>query len=145
MKALIKRRKKRYFHVPSLSVDMIKSSFLLLVSEKINGDIKLQDKLASSLDRTSHRLIKTWEHLACTKEIDAPLDIRLSCKINSPNSCTLMLFDLMRTDVLQKDKTIKDLIDALTTIGRGDVKKMITEVYKGMFEFVCHLVTHAFV
>jgi len=109
---------------------LIQKCYLLsLVSEKINNKF-LHDKIALGLDRTSHRIIKTWEHLACTEEIYAPLEVRLKCKINRENSCTLMLFDVVTAEM--EEKTLKDMIDALTSIRRNDVKKIITDVYSGM-------------
>lgn len=93
--------------------------------------MSFQNMLSVALDRTSHRIIKTWEYLACTDEIKAPLEIRLRCKINSGHSCTMMLFDVL---VSEKDITVKDLIDALTKLGRKDVKKIITDVHPGMLK-----------
>ncbi len=89
--------------------------------------------MASELDHTSHRVIKTWEHLSCTKEVDAPLETRIRCKLNSEYSCAEMLFDLL---VVEKgDKTVQDLITALKAeaVKRNDVAKVITDVYPGMF------------
>ena len=120
-----------------MAIVLIVFCFYQLVSEKINGDRFLQDKLALGLDRTSHRLIKTWEHLACTKEIEAPLEVRLRCKMNSENSCTLMLFDVLTAE--KEDIKVKDLISALTTMKRNDVKKIITDVYSSMFRVHLYL------
>ena len=119
-----------------LFTDMIKSYFLLSVSKVIRGQKAILDKLAANLDRTSHRIIKTWEHLACTEEINAPLEIRLRCKLNSENSCTVMLFERLSSDVKYEDKTVKDLLDALKKIGRNDVIGIITEseACRGMFK-----------
>lgn len=113
-------------HLPALT-DMIIFYFLLSVSKVIRGQKTILDKLAANLDRTSHRVIKTWEHLACTEEINAPLEIRLKCKLNSENSCTVMLFETLSSDVEYEDTIVKDLMDALKEIGRNDVKKIITE------------------
>lgn len=99
-----------------------------LVSEKDTSFIK---KLAVGLDRTPHRVIKGWEHLADTKEINAPLDVRLRCGINSEKSCTQSLFDVFTAEFVET--TLGDLIDALTSIGRNDVKLIITDSYKGMY------------
>lgn len=92
----------------------------------------LQGRLSSALDRTSHRVIKNWEHLACTEQINAPLEIRLKCKLNSENSCTMTLFDVLVIE--QENKTVKDMIDALTNMRRNDVKKIITDVYPSMLK-----------
>lgn len=97
----------------------------------INKDKFLEDKLACELDHTSHRVIKNFEHLACTKEVDAPHETRLRCKLNSENSCFLMLIDFLAVE--KGDKTVQDLIAALKAIGRHDVVKIITDVYPGMF------------
>ncbi|XP_078362397.1 uncharacterized protein LOC144646617 [Oculina patagonica] len=100
-----------------------------LVSDIVKKNKFLEDKLASELDHTSHRVIKTWEHLSCTKEVDAPLETRIRCKLNSEYSCAEMLFDLL---VVEKgDKTVQDLIAALKTeaVKRNDVAKVITDVY----------------
>lgn len=96
------------------------------VSEKIAENKFLQDKLALHLDHTLHRVIKGWEDLACTREINAPLEVRLRCKLSSQDSCTMMLFDVVAAE---GNKTLKDLMDALTAIKRNDVKKIITDVY----------------
>lgn len=109
------------------------SSYILLVSENINGDKVIQDKLSVNLDRTSHRVIKSWEHLACTDEINAPLKVRLKCKMVGDNSCTMMLFEVLTSEF--EDKTVKDVINALTRIKRNDVKKIITDAYPGMFTY----------
>ena len=105
---------------------MIRSSFFLLVSEIINENKSVQEKLAVGLDRTCHRVIKDWEHLACTEEINAPLEVRLRCKINSDNNCTLMLFDVLTAE-MEDTLTVKDMINALEAIERHDVKKIITD------------------
>lgn len=104
---------------------------MLLVSVAINKDKFLEDKLACELDHTSHRVIKNFEHLACTKEVDAPHETRLRCKLNSENSCFLMLIDFLAVE--KGDETVQDLIAALKAIGRHDVVKIITDVYPGMF------------
>lgn len=103
-----------------------------LVSDVITKSKFLEDKLARELDHTSHRVIKTWEHLACTKEVNAPLETRLRCKLNSENSCTQMLIDYLAVEM--EDKTVHDLIEALKGIKRHDVVKIITDVYSGMFD-----------
>lgn len=112
----------------------LKASSFLLVSEKINGHKFIQDKLSVNLDRTSHRIIKNWEHLACTDEINAPLKVRLKCKMVGDNSCTMMLFEVLTSEF--EDKTVKDFIDALTRIKRNDVKKIITDAYPSMFTYL---------
>lgn len=112
----------------------LKASSFLLVSEKINGDKFIQDKLSVNLDRTSHRIIKNWEHLACTDEINAPPKVRLKCKMVGDNSCTMMLFEVLTSEF--EDKTVKDLIDALIRIKRNDVKKIITDAYTSMFTYL---------
>ena len=108
----------------------------LSVSEVIRGQEAILDKLAANLDRTSRRIIKTWKHLACTEEINAPLEIRLKCSLNSENSCTVMLFETLSSDVEYEDKTVKDLLDALKEIGRNDVIDIITksEACQGMLK-----------
>lgn len=98
------------------------------VSEKILGDKFLLEKLAVRLDRTPNRAIKNWEHLACTKEIAAPLEMRLKCKLSSEKRYTMMLFDVLTAEH-DEDKTVKDLMDALTRMKRNDVKKIITDVF----------------
>ena len=105
----------------------------MLVSENINGDKVIQDKLSVNLDRTSHRVIKNWEHLACTDEINAPLKVRLKCKMVGDNSCTMMLFEVLTSEF--EDKTVKDVINALTRIQRNDVIKVITDAYPGMVTY----------
>lgn len=97
----------------------------LLVSEQINGNKCLEDKIACYLDHTPNRGIRNWEHLACEKEIDAPLDVRLRCKLNSGKNQTKMVLEKVTAE---GDKTLKDLMDVLTTMGRNDVKKIITKV-----------------
>ena len=104
---------------------------MLLVSEVIQKEKFLQDKLACKLDHTAHRSIRNWEHLACTEEVNAPLETRLRCKLNSENSCTLMLIDFLAVE--KEDKTVQDLTAALKNIKRNDVVKLITDVYPGMF------------
>ena len=104
-----------------------------LVSDVITNSKFLEDKLARELDHTSHRVIKTWEHLACTKEVNAPLEMRLQCKLNSESySCTQMLIDILTVEM--EDKTVYDLIEALRAINRRDVVRIITESYSGMFD-----------
>ena len=44
-----------------------------------------------------------------------------------------MLFDVLTSEF--GDKTVKDLIDALTRINRNDVIKIITDAYPGMFTY----------
>ena len=109
---------------PSLTL-----TILLLVSELEKYSV--QDKLAPYLDHTSHRVIKTWEHLAC--ELNAPLETRLRCKLNNQYNCsqTQMLIDFIAVEMTQK--TVKDLIVALRAIRRNDVVKIITAKYPGMF------------
>ena len=112
----------------------LKASSFLLVSEKINGHKFIEDKLSVNLDRTSHRIIKNWEHLACTDEINAPPKVRLQCKTVGDNSCTMMLFEVLTSEF--EDKTVKDLIDALSRIKRNDVKKIITDAHPSMFTYL---------
>lgn len=99
-----------------------------LVSEK---DKSLIIKLAVYLDRTSYRVLKDWKDLAYTKEIDAPLHVLLRCGINSEKSCTRLLFDILTAEFVKT--TLGDMIDALTSIGRNDVKGIITDYYKSMY------------
>ena len=96
----------------------------------VSKDKFLLDKLALGLDRTSHRLIRNWEHFACTQEVNVPLEVRLRCKINIENSCTMMLFDVVTAEM--ENIMVKDVIDALTKMKRNDVRKIITDVYQGM-------------
>lgn len=96
-----------------------------LVSKQINGNKCLEDKIACYLDHTPNRAIRNWEHLACEKEIDAPLDVRLRCKLNSGKNQTKMVLEKVTAE---GDKTLKDLMDVLTAMGRNDVKKIITKV-----------------
>lgn len=115
----------------------LKASFLL-VSEKINGHKFIEDKLSVNLDRTSHRIIKNWEHLACTDEINAPPKVRLQCKTVGDNCCTMMLFEVLTSEF--EDKTVKDLIDALSRIKRNDVKKIITDAHPSMFTYLFFII-----
>jgi len=103
-----------------------------LVSDVIAESKFLEDKLARELDHTGHRVIKTWEHLACTDQVNAPLETRLRCKLNSENSCTLMLIDFITVEM--EEKRVHHLIEALRCIKRHDVVKIITDVYSGMFD-----------
>ncbi|XP_068734870.1 uncharacterized protein [Montipora capricornis] len=96
------------------------------VSEKIFGDKFLLDKLAVRLDRTPNRSIKNWEHLACTKKIAAPPEVRLKCKLRSEKKYTMMVFDVVTAG---HHKTVRDLMDALTRMERQDVRKIITDVF----------------
>lgn len=50
------------------------------------------------------------------------------------NSCTVMLFEVLTSEF--EDKTVKDLIDALSRIKRNDVKKFITDACPGMFTYL---------
>lgn len=43
----------------------------------------------------------------------------------------MMLFEVLTSEF--EDKTVKDLINALTRIKRNDVKKIITDACPGMF------------
>ena len=101
----------------------------------INGNKFLLDKLALGLDRTSHRVIKNWEHFA--QEVNIPLEIRLKCKINSENSCCMMLFDVVTAEM--ENIMVKDVINALTEMKRNDVRKIITDVYQGMLRLPLYL------
>lgn len=87
--------------------------------------------LVCKLDRTAHRCIRNWEHLACTQQVNAPLETRLRCKLISRGSCTRTLIDFLAVE--KEDKSVQDLITALKNIRRNDVVKMIKEVYPGMF------------
>ena len=82
--------------------------------------------LASYLDHTSQYGIKTWEDLASTEEIGAPLDIRRKCKLRGQRSCTLMLFELLASDVTYRDKKVRELIEALHVIHQ-EAKGLIEE------------------
>ena len=115
---------------------MPNTTVFLLVSDVIRKNKLLEDKLAGELDRTSHHVIKNWEHLSCTREVNAPLETRLRCKLNSENSCTQMLIDLLVAE--KGDKTVQDLIAALKAkpVGRHDVVKIITDVYPGMYVYI---------
>ena len=46
----------------------------------------------------------------------------------------MMLFEVLTSEF--EDKTVKDLIDALTRIKRNDVKKIITDAYPSMFKYL---------
>ena len=105
---------------------------LSIVSEEIQENKFLEDMLVCKLDRTAHRCIRNWEHLACTQQVNAPLETRLRCKLISRGSCTRTLIDFLA--VANGDKSVQDLITALKNIRRNDVVKMIKEVYPGM----CH-------
>jgi len=118
---------------------------LLLVSDVIAKDIKfdkfVEEKLAPCLDHTSHRVIKDWEYLACTKEVNAPLETRLRCKLsNQSHSPTQMLIEYLADSVEMKHKTVQDLIAALKKINRCDVVKIITTYNRqaGMFNMSVH-------
>ena len=88
----------------------------------------VEDMLAPYLDNTSHRAIKNWECLACTKEVNAPSEIRLQCKLNNQYcSRTQMLIDFIAVEMPQK--TVQDLITALKAIGRNDVVEIISSNY----------------
>lgn len=50
------------------------------------------------------------------------------------NSRTMMLFEVLTSEF--EDKTVKDLINALTRIKRNDVKKIITDACPGMFTYL---------
>ena len=76
--------------------------------------------------------------MACTREINAPLEVRLRCKLSSQDSCTMMLFDVVAAE---ENKTLKDMMDALAAINRNDVKKIITDVYPGLFKLVIWLLS----
>lgn len=105
--------------------------FNSLVSEK---DKSLLHKLAVQLDKTPHRVVKDWEFLANTPEINAPLHVWLRCRIRTERSCTLLLFDVLRAGFAKK--TLGNMIDALEEIKRRDVKRIITDCMKanpGMF------------
>lgn len=118
---------------------------MLLVSDVIEKDIKfdkfVEEKLAPNLDHTSFRAIKDWEYLGCTKEVNAPLETRLKCKLNKHYSPTKMLIQYLADSVEMKHKTVQDLIAALKAIKRKDVVKIITAVYPqaGMFNLSVHL------
>lgn len=104
---------------------------LSIVSEEIQKNKFLEDMLVCKLDRTAHRCIRNWEHLACTQQVNAPLETRLRCKLISRGSCTRTLIEFL---VVEKgDKSVQDLVTALVKIRRNDVVKMIREVYPGMF------------
>lgn len=108
--------------------------FNSLVSEK---DKSLLHKLAVQLDKTPHRVVKDWEFLANTPEINAPLHVWLRCRIRTERSCTLLLFDVLRAGFAKK--TLGNMIDALEEIKRRDVNRIITahcsEVYPSMLYF----------
>lgn len=104
---------------------------LSIVSEEIQENKFLEDMLVCKLDRTAHRCIRNWEHLACTQQVNAPLETRLRCKLISRGSCTRTLIEFLAVE--KGDKSVQDLITALVKIRRNDVVKMIREVYPGMF------------
>ena len=112
---------------------------MLLVSDIIEKDIKfVEDKLAPCLDHTP-RHINGWEHLACTKEVNAPLETRIRCKLNKHYSPTKMLMDYLADSVEMEYKTVQDLIAELKAIERNEVVEIITAVYPGMFNLSVHL------
>ena len=45
----------------------------------------------------------------------------------------MMLFEVLTSEF--EDKTVKDVINALTRIKRNDVKKIITDAYPSMFTY----------
>ena len=94
-------------------------------------DKPLLNKLAVGLDRTSHRVIKDWKGLARTEEVNAPHDVWLRCGINSVKSCTQLLFNVLTAEFMET--TLEDMINALTSIRRNDVKRIITNCYRSMF------------
>ena len=96
--------------------------FNSLVSEK---DKSLLDDLAVRLDKTAYHVVKYWEHLANIPEINAPLHVRLRCRIRPEGSCTLLLFDVLRAEFAEK--SLGNMIDALEEIKRRDVKTIITD------------------
>ncbi|XP_022806779.1 uncharacterized protein LOC111343853 [Stylophora pistillata] len=98
------------------------------VSNEIQENKFLEDMLMRKLDYTPHRCIHGWEYLACTQQVNAPLETRLRCKLVSRGSCTRTLIDLLVIE--REDKTLEDLIAALKDIRRNDVVKMITAVYQ---------------
>lgn len=99
--------------------------FNSLVSEK---DKSLLHDLAVELDKTAHRVVKDWEHLANIPEINAPLHVWLRCRIKTETSCTMLLFDVLRAEFAKK--TLGNMIDALEEIKRRDVKRIITNCMK---------------
>lgn len=99
----------------------------LHISEEIQKNKFLEDMLVCKLDRTAHRCIRNWEHLACTQQVNAPLETRLRCKLISRGSCTRTLIEFLAVE--KGDKSVQDLITALVKIRRNDVVKMIREVY----------------
>lgn len=50
------------------------------------------------------------------------------------NSRTMMLIEVLTSEF--EDKTVKDVVDALTRMTRNDVIKIITDVYPGMLLFL---------
>ena len=104
---------------------------LSIVSKEIQGSKFLEDMLVFKLDYTAHCCIRNWEHLACTQQVNAPLETQLRCKLISRGSCTRTLFDFLA--VVKGDKSVQDLITALKNIRRNDVVEIIKEVYSGMF------------
>ncbi|XP_015776374.1 PREDICTED: uncharacterized protein LOC107354412 isoform X2 [Acropora digitifera] len=82
--------------------------------------------LAYYLDRTSQYAIKTWEDLASTEVIGAPLDVRRKCKLRGQKSFTWSLFELLASDVNYRDKKVRELIEALHVIHQ-EAKGLIEE------------------
>ena len=115
---------------------------MLIVSEEIQKDKFLEDMLVCKLDHTVHRCIRNWEHLACTQQVNAPLETRLRCKLISRGSCTRTLIDFLAVE--KEDKSVQDLITALKNIRRNDVVKMIKEVYPGMFYHCTFILSFVF-
>lgn len=139
MKQFLTERKQSSFSALNLNHLKINKNYNLfyctvfhvsLVSRK---DKPLLNKLAVGLDRTSHRVIKDWKGLACAKEINAPHDVWLRCGINSVKSCTQLLFNVLTAEFMET--TLEDMINALTSVRRNDVKRIITNCYRSMFFF----------
>ena len=103
---------------------------MLIVSKEIEEDIFLEEMLVRKLDYKPPAGFN-WEHLANTQQVNAPLEIRLRCKLICRGSCTHTLFAILAVE--KGDKSVQDLITALKNIRRNDVVEIIKEVYSGMF------------
>ena len=107
----------------------LKHFISVLVTETVMNNRELQDKLARCLDRT-HRVIKGWEHLACTRVINAPLEVRLRCKLKAEYSQTEKLIDILT--VVHGNTELRDFCDKIKAMKRMDVLEIVKEYYSGL-------------
>ena len=104
--------------------------FVSLVSEEHPSRLEMLEMLYGGLDKPSSCVIKGWQHLAVTTEINAPLRVRLSCRITTTESCTRFLFEVLISRFPRMK--VEELMDALTKIKRNDVKDIIEKACPGM-------------